>query len=183
MLSLRGEFTRTDHELNVQNGFAHLRYNVMLREETWLEAFGQVQGDSIRRLRIRSLLGLGPRLGLFQSASFDMYLGVAYMLEREVINVEPGAHDDPDTLSHRASTYLSMLYEIDKRFSISGVLYYQPRFDQLSDFRILSDVSLASGITSVVSVKLELNIKHDSDPPTGVKPSDLTLRNVISLTF
>jgi hypothetical protein len=183
LLALRGDYARNGPTVQVENTFAHARYAYALIPSLWGEAFVQLQGDALRRLRFRSLAGVGPRVGLYESHDFDLFLGTAYMLEREVVNVEPGADDDPVTIAHRSSSYLSATLALDARFLLSAVVYVQPRFDRPSDARILGEGNLAIEITKSVGTKIECTVRHDSAPPTGVRPTDVTLRNALTLTF
>jgi len=64
-----------------------------------------------------------------------------------------------------------------------GVLYYQPIFNKFSDFRILSENSLAVALTELLSLSLNCRIRHDSNPPDGIKETDTKTDFGITLKF
>ena len=68
-----------DEDLN-NAGFLHFRYNYKLKKN-WVrwEAFTQVQFNKANGLRLRFLIGTGPRFKLIQKEKFKTYIGALYM--------------------------------------------------------------------------------------------------------
>lgn len=183
LLFAKGEYSRFNNETNVSRALAHLRYNYRLASWLWGEAFVQTQRDGFQRLLRRDVFGTGPRFGLLQLPTFRVYLGTAYMFEREDIAVEVGTPDSPTTRANRWSNYLSVLWLFDERFSITGTSYIQPRFDRFSDYRWLSEAGLVVNIWRGFSTKLDVSIRYDSEPPTNVKRLDTEIKNAFEWKF
>jgi putative salt-induced outer membrane protein YdiY len=86
-------------------------------------------------------------------------------------------------VAHRWNNYAAVVWKMESRTRLIGTVYVQPRFDRPSDVRVLTETGLSLDVTKRLSVKLTLNFRHDSDPPTGVKASDLEVRNALSVRF
>ncbi|MFO0662082.1 MAG: DUF481 domain-containing protein [Polyangiaceae bacterium] len=179
----RGDYVRFNGETSTSRALLHTRYNYELTPWLWSEVFGQIQLDGLQRLARRDLVGTGPRFGLYDTDPFAVFFGTAYMLEHEIIRVEPGAPDTPETTVHRSSNYLSMLLMPDDRVTCFATLYAQPRFDKPSDYRILAELSLQYAIGKRFSTRIDGQIRYDSRPPTGVKGLDTELKNAFEWKF
>lgn len=174
------DFGAASGKTNVAKWVAHARYNYEILEILALEAFAQVQHDRFRRLNIRDLYGLGLRAILYADKENELFFGSAYMLEHEVIGAIPEAGGTND-IWHRSSNYLGFNVAISPIVTASTVLYFQPRFDRLPDFRILSDSVVAFTITKLLSAGISANLWYDNRPPALVHTYDLAIKN--SLIF
>ncbi len=187
--------------------YEHIRYRYKAKKWLTPEVFVQHAFDEFRRLSIRALAGVGPSFKVLDLPTVDLSLGVAYMFEYEKysqLDVDDGmggqrectpADDDPmadppficDTngtqKNHRGSTYLMGSYNLDDRVSIVESLYFQPRLDDFSDFRIMSDTTLKVALTKRVSIANSFVVAYDADPPTGVKELDTRMLASATLTF
>jgi hypothetical protein len=181
-LALAGDYKRYDRETQVAEYFGHLRYNLGLASRLWLEAFGQVEHDEFRRLVLRRLLGTGPRVRLLDTEPLRAYFGTAYMLEVETLAAEDESPRS-DSTSHRWSNYLSALLKVHDRITLSVMAFYQPRFDKLSDYRVLALTSAEFEVTPTLSSSLQFNYEYDSHPPSGVRRADVAVVNVLGLRF
>jgi len=177
------DYARFDHKTTVSKSFVHLRYNYELLDWLFAEAFVQQQQDKFQRLLLRELAGIGPRFVLAEEKDFSLAVGTAAMIEYERIAVAQGASDDPQTLVARASTYASALLKPDSRVTALGTIYVQPRFDDVSDARVLFEGSLLTDITKRLGVKLIGTLRYDSLPPTDVKTTDLEIKNALVVKF
>lgn len=177
------EFARYSGVESIDNSFVHARYNYELLSWLWGEAFVQLQSDKFQRILLRNLYGVGPRFGLYQSPSFDLYYGTGYMLEHDAINVMPGTNDRSDYWDNRWNNYLSANYTLDSRVSFASTIYVQPRIVDFTNRRILEETALTFKITKVLAASITGSYRYDSDPPIGVRSVDIDLKNVLSLTF
>lgn len=148
-----------------------------------VEVFAQVEHDRFRRLTFRKLLGTGPRFALMQGEPLAAYLGTAYMLESETLDVQAGSGDDSAPLAHRSSSYLSLLAQPDDRVTLVSTTYFQPRFDEPSDYRVLSVTAAKFAISKLLTAGLTFTLRYDSEPPTGVQRTDAELNNTLGLVF
>ncbi len=177
------DYSKLNGSLGVDKSFAHLRYDYEIARPVWWEWFAQAQSDVFQRIEIRTLLGSGPRFALYDDDKLGLFSGVAYMLERDVINVEAGADEARTPIFHRLSLYLSAHAALDDGIDAVTTTYVQPRFDDPSDIRILSESGFIFKIGKRFSVSVTFSAHYDSNPPIGVLPTDTELKNAIALTL
>lgn len=162
----------------LHRALGHLRYGYEFIEKLYGEAYVQLSADQIILLRSRLLLGLGPRLTVYDDQYFGAFLGLAYYAERENLAAE-------DLISqptgeghlnwwHRVSSYLTLRLRPTEQLLLTSVTYVQPRVDFLPDLYVLNENVLELALTKRLSLKLTMSIRFDSAPPTYciVDPED-----------
>lgn len=170
--------------VSVSKSFMHVRYNYQIKPWLYWEAFSQIQQDKFQRLAFRNVEGTGPRFSVVHSTTFDLYYGTAYMFEYEELTAEANGPGQPaSTISHRWSNYISFTANLDQRTQFTSVLYVQPRFDNFKDVRVLNESGISVKVKTPLSLKLGVVIHHDSQPPRGVKSTDLEAKNSFSVSF
>jgi hypothetical protein len=181
-LSGSADYERSNHATTVAKAFGHTRYNHLLLEPIWGELFSQLEADRFRRVSLRALLGTGPRIELVEATSLSLAYGASYMLEltRRSDNV---AVDERRAVHHRFNNYLSFTYRPHERITLSETAYYQPRFDAFGDFWFLSAFAGRFEVTERLATVFDFVVRHESEAPPGVKPTDAEFVNSISLTF
>ncbi|MFQ5508959.1 MAG: YdiY family protein [Leptospirillia bacterium] len=170
-------------DTTINRGFAHLRLTRDLKPRLAGELFTQHGYDKFSKLSARTLVGAGPRFTLVQREVWDMHLGIAYMLEREVLNVPPGGPDDDLEYAHRMSAYLAVRADTAERLSLTNTVYLQPRIDEVDDMRVLEEFSARLGVAERLGFKISLSVRYDGAPPVGVKEMDTTLTNRLVWDF
>lgn len=149
----------------VNKANVHLRYNYEVREWLVPEVFGQVERDEFLLVESRVLFGLGPRFVPWANDEFTFALGTDYMLEYEALDAERVVRPLPaQTLVHRWSSYLSLVYAANDRLRMSSTTYVQPRFDRFADLRLLTDAALEITLVEQLSIRLGLRVRWDSQP-------------------
>lgn len=181
--STMADYTRFGSETRVSRSFVHLRYNFEINAWLYGELFGQQQHDKFQRLLVRELAGTGPRFVLFDEEDLRVAGGTSYMFEYERIAVAPGASDRPEVVSHRWNNYASATVRPDDRVRALATVYVQPRFDDFGDVRVLFETALMTDVTKTLAVKVLATIRHDSQPPTAVKRTDVEVKNAIVVKF
>jgi len=163
----------------VNTGFFHFRYNYKIRNWLRWEAFTQVQYNKLIGLRMRYLIGTGPRFKAVQVEKFKTYIGTLYMLEYEI-----NTSRTQKLVQGRFSGYLSFSFRPVKEVEIISTTYYQPLFSYLKDYRIASENSLNFRVYKFLSFGINYKLNFDSRPPEGA-PTNLTyvLENKIKLDF
>ncbi len=180
----RGDYTKLNKNVLVARYFLHARYNYELKDDfIWAEAFVQQQSDRFLNLKNRELVGLGPRFALFRETAFGTFVGVAWMLEYERVSVPEGAPDRPETLFQRASLYAAATVRTDDRVELTFTAYLQPRFARPADYRVFVESLLSVEANKHFSVRLYATVRHDSEPVTSVKRTDLEIRNALTIAF
>ena len=151
-------------EKNLQNSwFLHGRFNYKFNALLRLEAFIQGQYNELLVVEQRNLVGLGLRVKWMDKENFTGYTGNSYLYEMEHSD-EAGTTE----YNHRNSTYLSLSYfPKSNRFSLANTLYYQPLYEDFSDYRILEQFRLDVPLSSWFKVFALFNYYLDSDTPLG----------------
>lgn len=167
----------------VERTFEHLRYRHILSERWLVEAFAQHEFDGVKRLRIRTLVGVGPRLELLHGKSYGVGLGVAYMFEFEQLQQDMEIDAGDTDLANRASSYLVGSYEVNDNFQLVGTFYVQPRLTDVNDYRLLDETSVVLKATDHISFSTTFVVAYDSRPPATIDSLDTALKSAISISF
>jgi putative salt-induced outer membrane protein YdiY len=161
--------------------FEHLRYRYHISDRVLAEVYGQHEFDGIKRLKLRALAGVGPKVEVLRDKSYGLNLGVSYMLEYEELQNDGPADAGATDLQHRSSAYIVGRYELDDRVQFFETMYVQPRLTGASDYRILNDAQISFTITKRLSFATSFNISYDANPPETIKKLDTALKS--SLTY
>lgn len=167
----------------INRGFAHLREVYRVTPRLAWEGFVQHEYDKFARLSARSLVGTGPRLTLVDRPGGSAHLGLAWMLERERLDVPAGAPDPRTDHAHRASAYLALEGRVNDRLSVVNTAYVQPRIGRARDTRVLNEAALKVALAGAMSLKVTFSVRYDGEPPTGVKHVDTALANRLVWDF
>ena len=177
-------FSRANDNRYVNNAQGHLRFIRQHSPKISFEIFGQYQFNEFIRLEDRFLAGGGGRFGLIQAERTEVFAGIGYMLEQETLDLPVALPDGTKSEHHRSTNYLTVRYNSeDERLRLVQTLYAQPRLDRLQDFRLLSETSFEIQLFRQLALAINLNVMHDSEPPTGVKDTDVVLSNSLRYSF
>ena len=167
----------------VQRSFAHTRFTHMPHRRIGIDGFAQVQADAFTRLRLRIITGVGGRVVAVHRRAFQLWGGLAYMPEYERNDTLPGDPHPARTVNHRGTSYASFLLRpfSEGSLALRSTLYAQPRLDDPSDLRLLHHVRLEASAAPRLTIGFETQVVHDTRPPRGVAPTDLTVRSVLRL--
>ena len=168
-------FSRADGDVFLDRQFAHARYGRDVGAGWSVETFVQAERNRQQLLESRTLLGAGVRVDLASRDAVDLALGVTPMVERERLDAETG---EPTATVGRLSTYLSGRLALGEG-TASAVVYVQPRFDAPGDTRALGQASIEVGLTRALRLRVQANVRHDSRPPLGVEPTDVSVEQGI----
>jgi hypothetical protein len=177
------QFGKSRGEDFVNNGFSHLRYNLRIFEWFVYEIFSQHEWNEFTLLEARALLGTGVRFVILRQEKMEVVCGLSYMLEYERLDITEDMSDQPETLFHRSSNYLVIKIELTPGTLFFNTIYFQPRFKDLSDFRVLDEGGIMVKLTKDISLGLSLNLRYDSKPPTNTKPLDIEMKNFLYFQF
>ena len=179
-----GRFAERADAPFINQAFVHLRWTGMWHERVGSDVFAQYQFNEFQRLRGRAVTGLGARFETAHAPNFMLWAGSGYMFEYDRIDVLAGASDPPELFEHRWTNYLTMrLALFEGQLLLQNTLYYQPRFDAFTDFRLLEELEVLAKVTEVFGLGTTLSVLHDSAPPTGVRDTDLRLMSTVRLSF
>ena len=167
----------------VQRSFAHTRFTYMSRSRVGVDTFAQVQADAFTRLQLRVVVGAGTRVVAVARPRLQVWGGLGYMPEYERSDTIPGDPHPAETVNHRATSYASILLQPLEQGSLvlRSTTYAQPRLDDPTDVRLLQHVQLEAAAAPRLTIGFEVQVAHDTRPPWGVVPTDLSLRSVLRL--
>lgn len=146
---------------DTNKGSAHLRYARQLLERWFGEVFVQTEFDEFKNLVRRDLLGMAARTQLTKTKSFFLFSGTGFFAEKEQIK------HDLDQENIRGNIYLSSVYRGELPFKVSFITYFQPLWDELSDYRLNIDLDFESPIYETLSFLISYDYQFDSRPPSG----------------
>jgi len=170
-------FLKAGTESFVNSGLQHLRYSYKWSKKFVWEVFGQIQYNEQLRIRLRGLAGSGPRLVVDLKENGTINFGATYMWEYDEIAETDEVHHD-----NRLSTYVSMNYNLDP-LKISSTTYYQPLFNDISDYRLSNQTTLSIQIHKKWSLKVAFNLNFDSRLPEDVPDLVYSISNGIRYRF
>ncbi|EYF04214.1 DUF481 domain-containing protein [Chondromyces apiculatus] len=180
---VRGDFGAAADTTIVNKDLEHLRYRIDLPQPFSLEAFVQHDRDAFRRLALRALVGIGPRIHVIRWEKFEAALGTAYMLENEELAMGAFSDSGQGTLANRISSYVVLSTRLSDSLQASATIYLQPRIERVTDVRVLHESSLLAKATKLLSLKLTMTSAFDAEPPAGVAPLDTTMKGSLLATF
>jgi hypothetical protein len=176
------DFAHLGQETQVAKAMGHARYAFALNKTWALEAFGQIEADRFRELRLRELVGLGPRLE-WTGTCAELTYGTAYMLEYVRRDQQSARQRDNTDVQHRFSHYARGAFHAGERVLLASTVYYQPRFDAFSDFRVLTVATLEFKVTELLRSRIDATVRYESVVPSGVERYDVEIKNAIGVKF
>lgn len=181
LLFLNYSRLQTNNSRILDDGYAHLRYNRILRERLVWEVFGQAQYNERIQIFFRGLLGTGPRFLVFDDENYAVYAGMAYMFDYEQIA-------DPSIIyrDHRLSSYVSFNLKPSKVVNFAGTFYYQPIITNFSSSRLSGQSSLVLHITRRFSVGVNVSVSHNprlQEAVLELPATTYSLSNTLRISF
>jgi Protein of unknown function, DUF481 len=174
--------TTKENTLIVARSLLHIRYNYETTPFLYLEVLAQVQHDHFRRLAVRDLYGTGLRFNIVRTDPFEVFAGSTIILEQQVISPLAPYAGQSD-LWARSSNYAGINAALATFVELNMVTYVQPRLDRPKDFRVLHETIVTLAITKRLAAKISANVTYDREPPGGVLPADLQLKNSLAVKF
>ena len=166
----------------INKGMAHARIIRSLTEHILFESFVQKQFNESILLNDRNLAGGGVRFALQPPSSrFNLYFGIGAMWEHERINDKDVG--EMTTSIIRSTNYINWTGQLDERITTSATGYYQVYTRRFQDYRILFEGSLTFRLTTKLAFPLRVNLRYDSEPPTGIRKHDVEIFNGLRYTF
>ncbi|MDX1686268.1 MAG: DUF481 domain-containing protein, partial [Saprospiraceae bacterium] len=170
-------FLKAGNENFVNTGLQHLRYNYQVKDYFAWEVFGQIQYNEQLRIRMRGLAGSGPRFSINIGQKHAINLGLSYMWEYDEISETNEVHHDS-----RLNTYASVHFDFSP-IVIASTTYYQPLFDELSDYRLSNNSSIIVKFHDNWSLRTSFTLNYDSRLPEDVPDLVYGISNGVRYRF
>jgi hypothetical protein len=162
----------------IDNVFIHFRYNYKLNRFLRWEAFTQLQNNKITGISSRFLIGTGPRFKLMDTKFAHIYTASLIMYEREDETTNDIIHNNI-----RNSSYISFTIAPNNQLELISTTFFQPRLDDLNDFRILNQASIRVKAAKRIGVRINWNYLNDSRPVQGVPSVNYSLSTGFDYNF
>ncbi|EAU53931.1 YdiY family protein [Mariprofundus ferrooxydans] len=163
---------------DTNEAFVHLRHRYALNDSWDVEAFAQAQQNEFARLKLRTLLGGGLRWSS-QAEGWQLHVGLGSFFERESLR----GSNAPATRLWRGNAYLGLHFAINDHVRLQNTVYYQPAWRYPADFRLLDDAAVSVTLSAGLDLRLSLEMAHDSRPPAGVRPTDISYKTGLAYAF
>ena len=183
LVLVQGELGWNDGRRFSNEGLAHARQAWRWGGPWWIETFAQADYDRSRALEGRGLAGGGVRLRLYADNKTFLRWGSGYMIEREWLDLPPGASHADRSTAHRWNNYLALQWGFGKGGRCALTAYAQPRVDAPGDARLLADGRLGADLGARVSLVNSLKLRYDSRPPDGIEKLDLSFKSGVEVSF
>lgn len=164
-------YSKSPDKVFANAGMVHLRYAWRLKsfkkaiKNPWKwESYAQVQYNQLLDQRIRALVGSGFRLKALDNKGYRIFAGTSTLYEYEEIRTSGLIYKNL-----RWSNYLSCFINPKPNLSLSAVTYFQPLWQNFSDFRIMGQYALNINIFKRTDLRFEVNHFFDSNPPPDVR--------------
>jgi len=159
------------------SAFAHLRYNRKLSKVIRWEIFSQAQYNSVTKIQLRLLNGLGLRFKMSEYERAKFYWGISAMYEHEdVQDISPV--DDI-----RLNSYLTFTLQPEETVKFINTTYAQPLAKTFSDYRISNTSKLIFDITKKLKFITDFSFLYDSKPPIDIPQVNYQIRNGLTYKF
>ena len=179
----RGEYNFARDELLVSRFLEHLRYRYKLLDWLSVETFAQHELDAFRRLRVRALVGVGPRFTLWSTEQASFVLGAALMGEYEQLRRDGEVDAGAERLDPRLSSYMLARVKLAENMNLVETVYAQPRLTKVADLRLLNETLLVVTPNARFTCSFGFVVTYDAEPPATVSPLDTQLRTALGVKF
>jgi hypothetical protein len=180
-VQISGERAMAFDEVLADKAFAHLRHVWTFHDPFATFAFVQSDRNAFRSLQLRSLAGGGVQARLWRNDWTEAAFGVGAMAEYQLLS--EGAVDSDAGLHPRGTSFLTMAISRDGKISLASTSFFQPRLDDLSNWRFLEELALTVDVTRRVDWTLVAKLELDSQPVPGNEGYDLSLVNGLVFSF
>ncbi len=167
-------------------GFIHLRTVYDWHDRIAFEGFIQKEFNEFILLKDRNIFGGGSRFEIITyeaeadtGFAITSYAGLGAMLEHERIDTDVPS----SSLVARMTSYLSLVLRFNKNANFKIISYYQPLISNFDNRRFLTEASMNVKVSRNVSLRTTLRLRDDSNPPAGIKPTDMNLLSGVTIDF
>ena len=150
----------------------HLRHVRPVKKSLSWEIYGQSQTDEIKKLKLRTLGGVGGRW----ETKTDVVLwamGAGAFYSYEELNAVAGLKSETEGVG-RGNFYVSMNAQPVTGLTSVLTIYFQSKLDEWADHHGFAKAMLKAEWSESLAAALEAELAYDSRPPAAVKKTDTT---------
>lgn len=166
------DYGKSNGTKNEDKIYAHVRYIHQLNQNgdwTW-ELFLQSEQDKFKDINERSLGGAGVRWRFMNSEDWGRgYAGMGGFAEKIDYS---HSERNPNEQNSRLNSYLAFTKNFRVGSKVSYIGYFQPKFNETSDYVSLQSAELILPIVGQLHLSLSAKYLYDSRPAVGVEKRD-----------
>lgn len=156
------EYGTTRKVRDTNSSFLHTRWIHLITPTFASEAFIQWEEDEFSNLESRLLGGGNGRFILADEKDrLSLAVGLGAFREKEIIDL--GTFTETN-LDWRLNSYINYSQRLNDQVTLASTAYYQPMFDDTSDYRVLLNLGLAIKLTDHLDFHVSYKVDHDSKP-------------------
>ncbi|MCD6060194.1 MAG: hypothetical protein K0R03_436 [Moraxellaceae bacterium] len=165
-----------DQEIE-DSSWAHAHYRDEFQHGLAAEAFLDARKDDFQLLDSRLQLGFGARFTLaYEQDVRAVYAGIGALHEWE-------EQAQVDEHYWRLNSYFVYKRQINEQLRGMFNLYYQPSFDDGSDFLVTAETALLIKLATHLDLKTGVRWMYDGEEPPGIDEDDTRYITSLSLHF
>ena len=169
------------------NAFIHARAMYEFINKLNAEFFVQKEYDEFINLQDRDLIGISfrynplkYRFGADSTGLLDINFATGAMYEYEYYKNTNSIHE---TQLFRSTSYFSLKLFFDKKTNFSTVVYFQPEFEYIHNYRILNENRISFAIYDNFKIYINTSYRFDNEPEPDVMNYDFKLTNGFIINF
>lgn len=170
VMSVYGRYGHDNGELIAKNWGVEASFDATPQADFSLFALTDLEQNPIRKLKLRSRMGIGAKWMLMRPSNEDELSFSAAVLtayEKHQIDIE-----EPGTSTWRWSLRLKRDLEVASQTDLSTAWFLQPRVDAMDDYLVDGNVRISQRLTENVRLTFTFDYFRDSDPPADVQKSE-----------
>lgn len=186
-IHLGGAFAygESDDDVTEENSKVDGQYNRLLSERFYLYLNGKAERDEVAMLDYRTLVGPGAGCYVVKSEQHALKIeaGASYMWEKlSYTETIDGLSGDVEETDDTTAIRIVQRYEgtVGEAKVWQGIEYL-PEVDDFATYLLTAEVGIETLVTDVLSLRLVVTDRYDSEPAPGSKENDIAIR--ASLVF
>ena len=170
-LILQDNERKSNNKLSDKSRFLHGRYILLGEDRVHWELYSQYSENPFRNYQKRSVLGLGMRILLSDTARLG--IGVLKEDEKDLGGLT--------TKTDRLGFYLRDLKEVGENIHFHSTLYLQPSIENFNnDYKASIILGLDFNVNTNLKITVQYSSFHDSSPPMLAQKTDESLSTKFS---
>jgi putative salt-induced outer membrane protein YdiY/preprotein translocase subunit YajC len=160
-------YAEEEDEVTIRNTYGALKYDYFFIKSLYGYLGVELLNDTFRDLNLRTVVGpgIGYQIWDDQIKSLLFEIGVSYFSE------DRKESEDNNWITGRLGSNFS--YQIIESIVFSDQVIVYPGLEDIGEYQLRNEASLTSSLGAKWALKLTNILEHDSNPPEGVKKSDL----------
>jgi len=180
-------YGETDDEVSEENSKAEGQYNRLLSERVYLYLNGKAERDDIAMLDYRVLAGPGAGCYLVKEDDHSLKIeaGVSYLGEK-LTYTDTADDAATETVEREETTALRVMERYEGKLGQAKVwqsIEYLPETDDPEVYLLAAEAGIETLVTDLLSLRVAVTDKYDSDPAPDTKENDVTIRASLVLSL